>query len=124
MDKTNQADSAGVSLSQGLEFQQSYEQRLLDFVVEQRGGMCGDIDLNTSLLDTGILDSLFIQLLLTYIEDEFDVRLPPEDVRPETFSTVREIASLVLLSQNKSTESVSVKVAKAVAVPGFVIARV
>jgi acyl carrier protein len=48
-----------------------------------------------SLLDSGILDSFGIMSLLAYIEQEYGVEIPAEDIEPENFETVSAIAETV-----------------------------
>ena len=52
-----------------------------------------DYDLN--LFDNDMLDSLGIAQLIASLEDTFEVDIDPEDIIPENFSTINEIASLV-----------------------------
>lgn len=48
-----------------------------------------------SLLETGIIDSLGIQMLVSFLEKEYHVTVPEEDLNPENFETVKTVASLV-----------------------------
>ncbi len=52
-----------------------------------RGGIAEDDD----LLASGLLDSLGIMLLVFYIEQEFGVDVPPEDVTIENFQSITKI---------------------------------
>ena len=53
-----------------------------------------DIDLqeDDNLLLGGLIDSLGIMRLITFIEEEFQVEVQPEDVTIENFSTINIIA--------------------------------
>jgi acyl carrier protein len=46
---------------------------------------------DANLLGDGLIDSIGIMSLLTFIENEFDVRVPPEDVTIEHFASVNTI---------------------------------
>jgi D-alanine--poly(phosphoribitol) ligase subunit 2 len=48
-----------------------------------------------SLLEGGILDSLAIVKLVSYIEDEFDIEVPDSDFDPENFETISAIVQLI-----------------------------
>jgi len=46
---------------------------------------------NDDLLSEGILDSLGMMKLIRFVEDEFDVKVQPEDMTVENFTSVRSI---------------------------------
>jgi acyl carrier protein len=50
---------------------------------------------DTSLIESGIVDSLGIMKLLQYLEDSFEIRIGDEELLPENFETPGKIASLV-----------------------------
>jgi len=45
---------------------------------------------------SGLLDSLSLMDLVSFIEDEFGVELEQSDIEPKHFGTVRDIAALVV----------------------------
>jgi len=47
------------------------------------------------LLGSGIVDSLGIMRLVSFIEERFGVVVPEEDLIPEHFQTVQHLAALV-----------------------------
>ena len=47
------------------------------------------------LLLSGTIDSLGVMRLVAHIEQECDVRIPPQDITIENFSTVQSIASYI-----------------------------
>lgn len=53
------------------------------------------IDLDESLLQSGIIDSMGIAELIQFVEDAFDVTIPDRDVTEANFATLRAIARLV-----------------------------
>jgi acyl carrier protein len=48
-----------------------------------------------NLIDAGIVDSLGIFLLIAFIENEFAIKVQPEDVVLENFATISAISKLV-----------------------------
>jgi acyl carrier protein len=52
------------------------------------------------LLTTGIIDSLGIVKLLTFIKDQFSVTIADEDITPENFATIDAISSLIQSKKN------------------------
>lgn len=51
-----------------------------------------EIDVDTPLLSSGLVDSLNVALVLDALESRFDVRVAPETVSAETLDTPRQIA--------------------------------
>ncbi len=47
------------------------------------------------LIESGVIDSLGIMTLLTFLEDKFSIQIPGEDLMPENFSSISSIATLV-----------------------------
>ncbi len=50
---------------------------------------------NESLLESGIVDSMGILEIVTYIEDEYSIQLSDEEVLADNFATVESIAELI-----------------------------
>ena len=50
---------------------------------------------DTLLLESGLLDSLAIVRLLTFIEREFDVLVQDADFDPENFETIATIGAMI-----------------------------
>lgn len=53
------------------------------------------IDPDTSLLESGLIDSLTLLRLITFIEEEFGVKIEDDEVMPEYFDTLTAIRELV-----------------------------
>ena len=55
----------------------------------------------TELIQSGVIDSLGIMKLLSFLEEKFSIRIAGEYLLPENFETVDKICSLIekLLSQ-------------------------
>ncbi|MBE6530643.1 MAG: acyl carrier protein [Ruminococcaceae bacterium] len=54
-----------------------------------------DFESENALVDDGILDSLDIVTLVTEIDSEFDVRIPPEEIVPENFNSAAALWELI-----------------------------
>lgn len=54
-----------------------------------------DFTVEEALVDDGILDSLDIVSLVTEIDSEFDVRIPPEEIIPENFNSAKALWALI-----------------------------
>lgn len=48
-----------------------------------------------SLIDTGIIDSLAIMKLLSYLEEEFAIEVTNNDLLPENFESIESLSHLV-----------------------------
>jgi len=55
----------------------------------------GDIDPNEDLFDSGILDSAAVLSVVMFIETEFALAIPDEDLLPENFSCVASTAKYI-----------------------------
>jgi acyl carrier protein len=76
---------------------QKVEKQLMQYIVEQRlDGDASGVDGSTPLLAWGLLDSLSVVDLLSFIEDEFDVAVPPELVTASNLETLHAISQLVV----------------------------
>ena len=60
-----------------------------------------DLDENTPLISSGIVDSFSMVSLKTFLEKKFDIKLPDADATPEAFDTVASIMQIV----NKHVEA-------------------
>ena len=54
-----------------------------------------NLDKNDSLLESGIIDSLGILKLVTFIEDKFEMRIEAEELIPENFETLFAIVNMI-----------------------------
>lgn len=57
------------------------------------GRIYADLTDDDDLLTSELVDSLGMMTLVTFIEDRFGIRVPPEDVTIESFSTISAIVS-------------------------------
>ena len=54
-----------------------------------------ELDENTPLISSGIVDSFSLVSLKRFLEKKYDVSLPDEDATPEAFDTVASIIAIV-----------------------------
>ena len=54
------------------------------------------LNMDDSLIQAGIIDSLGIQMLITFLEREYQIAIPEEELYPENFETINDIANLVI----------------------------
>lgn len=66
---------------------------LLEILREVKPGV--DFETETSLVDDGILDSLDIISIISEVADEFDVKIPPEEITPENFNSAEAMMELI-----------------------------
>ena len=68
-----------------------------NFIVEEiiMGSKGTRIDPESSLINSGIIDSLSLLRLISFLEGEFGIVIEDEDVVPENFDTLTIMESLV-----------------------------
>ena len=72
------------------------EQKLKHFIAsELMYAEDDDLSSDEPLLGSGIVDSLGIMRLVSYIEEEFGVEVPEEQLVPEHFRSVTAVAQFV-----------------------------
>jgi acyl carrier protein len=54
-----------------------------------------EFDENTNLIERGIVDSMSLVRLISFIEENYDIRVQDEDIVPEHFSSLKKIASFI-----------------------------
>ena len=74
------------------------EQKIKDYIL--REFLSDEMDLlldsDLPLIQQGIVDSLGILQLVSFIEEEFNIKIAPEDVVLKNFAMVNEIKKLVM----------------------------
>ncbi len=72
-------------------------QRIRQLMVENLtyGGSWSEVDEDYPLLAKHVIDSLGMLKLVSLIEEEFDVEIDDDDVVPDHWKTIRDIATLV-----------------------------
>jgi len=85
-----------------------YRRELTTFIQREFVKGTGRVDISPDdpLLSSsgGILDSLNLQRLLLFVEEQFAITVPDEDLLPETFETINDLAAY-LETQSASTSA-------------------
>ena len=68
---------------------------LKDHILTDRGGHRNSLADDEPLIESEIIDSLGILKLIAFIEEKFKVTIPDEELIPENFETITDIASLI-----------------------------
>ena len=76
------------------------ERFILDDLLQ--GGDHKSIEMDEPLVSTGVIDSLAMLRLITFLEQEMSVTIADGDVLPENFETLRRIVGFV---ERKKSES-------------------
>lgn len=74
------------------------EETLKNYLIQEcaeNGAPAAAIDVETDLFKQGLIDSLGILRLVSFIEEEFDILVPEEKLRPENFASIRSLTALV-----------------------------
>jgi acyl carrier protein len=71
------------------------EDTLIEYIKTEflRDESATELDAETDLLLSGILDSLGVMRLVGFIEKQFNVAVPPQDVTIENFMTINTLTS-------------------------------
>lgn len=54
-----------------------------------------NLGVDDNLLISGLVDSLGVMLLISYVEEHFSIQVPPEDVTIDHFRSIRAIAEYI-----------------------------
>jgi acyl carrier protein len=54
-----------------------------------------DFDENTNLIERGIVDSMSLVRLISFIEENYGIQVQDEDIVPENFSSLKKISSFI-----------------------------
>ncbi|MBK8901265.1 MAG: acyl carrier protein [Anaerolineaceae bacterium] len=69
---------------------------LKDYVREElMNGATGDLDETKNLLAAGIIDSLGILRLVSFVEEKFGIEVPDEDVTIDNFQSIKSMTDYV-----------------------------
>ena len=64
-----------------------------------------DIQPNESLLDSGLIDSVGIFELVSFLEEHFDVLIEDEEVIPENFDNINSIVAFIKRKRDSTYSS-------------------
>ena len=68
------------------------------------------LEYDKNLFDDGIIDSAGLITIITYIENEFNIVIPDEDLLPEYFTSLSVIAGYIRAHQ-KTGKNITTKIA-------------
>lgn len=69
---------------------------LSDFIIKQFPAFHGrSLDVDDSLLEMGVIDSLGILEIVTFIEQRFGITLTDDEMVSENFSSVRTLSAMI-----------------------------
>jgi acyl carrier protein len=54
---------------------------------------------NDSLLEAGIVDSVGVMELVSFVDKTYQITVPPEDISPDNFDSVSRLANYIRLKQ-------------------------
>lgn len=84
---------------------ESIASELLEFVGRRLlGGKDAGLDGRTPLLELGIVDSLTLAGLVTFVHERFGVDVPAAEIVPENFENVEALARLVAALRGRVEE--------------------
>lgn len=75
----------------------SIENQLRSFIIEELrwNGRSAELTDDYPLIDRGVVDSLGIFSIVSFVESEFGIEVQDEELVPENFGTIAGIARLV-----------------------------
>jgi acyl carrier protein len=89
---------AGVGLSE-----REIQERLQAFAASEFGASRGaPVGLDDGLLGDGIIDSMGVMQLVSFVEETLGVAIDDEEIVPENFASLRALAKLVAAKQGGS----------------------
>ena len=54
---------------------------------------------NDSLLEAGIVDSIGVMELVSFVDKTYKITVPPEDISPDNFDSINRLANYIRLKQ-------------------------
>jgi acyl carrier protein len=73
------------------------EERIRNFIEKELRyeGLSEGLTDETSLLEGGVIDSLGIVKLVSFLESEFGIKVPDEEIVPRYFESIRALSTYV-----------------------------
>ncbi len=68
---------------------------LKKFISEEKGINIDDISNDISLLESGMIDSINMVQILSFIEEQFSIKVEDNELIPENFDTINSIFNLI-----------------------------
>ena len=84
--------------------EQELEQQIKDYIIKEflYDKPAVTLDKDSLLIEEGIIDSLGIFILISFIDEEFKVKIEADEVLLENFETLNAIKSLVMSKLNSN----------------------
>jgi acyl carrier protein len=73
--------------------------RLLDFVVAQFGIPAAEIDVDASMVDQGVIDSIGLIEISGFIEDTFGMHIDEAEMTRDNFGSLNKMAAFIVHKQ-------------------------
>ena len=73
----------------------SVETAVRSFLKDQLGKDVTRVGPDDSLLEAGVVDSMGVMQLVTYLETNFGITVPDDDLMPENFDSIAAIVAFV-----------------------------
>ncbi|MCK4507306.1 MAG: acyl carrier protein [Desulfuromonadales bacterium] len=73
-----------------------------ELLADQGRGFLGDAE---PLIDSGIIDSFGIMVLMSFLEEKFSINISGDDLLPENFESIAKISGLVAQKTGFSVEA-------------------
>lgn len=73
------------------------EEKLMSYIKRECLSKSGDYvpELDENLFDAGIVDSAGLVSFIAFVEREYDITIPDEDLLPENFNSIVRIAGYI-----------------------------
>lgn len=71
------------------------EEIILEIIQRITEDLGATISMDTELMDTGVVDSVFIMELVAELEDRFGIEIAGEDILPDYFENVSQISKMI-----------------------------
>jgi acyl carrier protein len=72
-----------------------HEDKIRRFIADELLEQSDDLTADTPLMETGVLNSISIVRLISYLEAEFDIEVAPRHIVRDNLGSVRAIARFV-----------------------------
>ena len=72
-----------------------YIEPIRDYIVRHHLDGKSDLDRDTPLLEWGVIDSFALTDVLAFVEDEFQLMVPAEEMTPENLRDLEAIGTLL-----------------------------
>jgi acyl carrier protein len=75
----------------------SISEMIRDFITKElmHGSLPSALADDDQLVESGIIDSLGVMALLTFLDEKFSIQVSGDDLIPENFASIKAIADLV-----------------------------